>query len=64
MSHHSIMESVGVSRLRIADYVGGRSWIFKSYAGSRSRGSSVSIMSDYGLYDRGSIPGRDKGFFL
>jgi hypothetical protein len=29
----------------------------------RSRGSSVSIMSDYGLDDRGSIPGRGKGYF-
>jgi hypothetical protein len=26
--------------------------------------SSVSIVSDYGLDDRGSIPGRGKGFFL
>jgi hypothetical protein len=26
--------------------------------------SSVSIVSDYGLDDRGSIPGRDKEFFL
>jgi hypothetical protein len=25
--------------------------------------SSVSIMSDYKLEDRGSIPGRDEGFF-
>jgi hypothetical protein len=29
----------------------------------RSRGSSGSIVSDYGLDDRGSIPGRDKWFF-
>jgi hypothetical protein len=29
----------------------------------RSRGSSVSVVSDYGLDDRGSIPGRRKGFF-
>jgi hypothetical protein len=29
-----------------------------------SRGSSVSIVSDYGLDDRDSIPGRGKGFFL
>jgi hypothetical protein len=29
-----------------------------------SRVSSVSIVSDYGLGDRGSIPGRGKGFFL
>jgi hypothetical protein len=28
----------------------------------RSWGSSVNIMSDYGLDDRGSIPGRSKGF--
>jgi hypothetical protein len=27
-------------------------------------GSSGSIVSDYGLDDRGSIPGRGKGFFL
>jgi hypothetical protein len=30
----------------------------------RSRVSSGSIVSDYGLDDRGSIPGRGKGFFL
>jgi hypothetical protein len=29
-----------------------------------SRGSPVSILSDYGLGDRGSIPGSGKGFFL
>jgi hypothetical protein len=29
-----------------------------------SRVSSGSIVSDYGLDDRGSIPGRGKGFFL
>jgi hypothetical protein len=28
-----------------------------------SRGSSVSIVSDYGLGDRGSIPGRGKKIF-
>jgi hypothetical protein len=30
----------------------------------RSRVSSGSIVSDYGLDDRGSIPGRGKEFFL
>jgi hypothetical protein len=30
----------------------------------RSCGNSVSIVSDYGLDDRGSIPGRGKVFFL
>jgi hypothetical protein len=30
----------------------------------RSRVSSGSIVSDYGLDDRGSIPGMGKGFFL
>jgi hypothetical protein len=30
----------------------------------RSRGSSVSIMSDYGLDDRGSIPDRVRGFLF
>jgi hypothetical protein len=29
-----------------------------------SRGSSGSIVSDYGLDDRGSIPGRGRGFFF
>jgi hypothetical protein len=29
-----------------------------------SRVSSGSIVSDYGLDDRGSIPGGDRGFFL
>jgi hypothetical protein len=28
------------------------------------RGSSDSIVSDYGLDDRGSIPDRGRGFFL
>jgi hypothetical protein len=30
----------------------------------RSRGSSVSIVSDYGLDDRDSIPDRGRGFFF
>jgi hypothetical protein len=30
----------------------------------KSRGSSVSIVSDYGLDDWGSIPGRGKGYFF
>jgi hypothetical protein len=29
-----------------------------------SQGSSVSIVSDYGLDDRGSIPDRGRGFFF
>jgi hypothetical protein len=36
----------------------------EGYICSRSWGSSVSIVSDYGQGDRGSIPGRGKGFFL
>jgi hypothetical protein len=28
------------------------------------RGGSVSIVSDYGLDDRGSIPSRGRGFFV
>jgi hypothetical protein len=31
---------------------------------SRSRGSLVSIVSDYGLDDQGSIPDRGRGFFF
>jgi hypothetical protein len=31
---------------------------------SRSRGSSVSIVSDYGLDDRDSIPDSGRGFFF
>jgi hypothetical protein len=31
---------------------------------NRSRGSSGSIVSDYGLDDRGSIPDRDREFFF
>jgi hypothetical protein len=31
---------------------------------NRSHGSSGSIVSDYGLDDRGSISGRGKGFFF
>jgi hypothetical protein len=31
---------------------------------TRSRGSSVSVESDYGLDGRGSIPDRGRGFFL
>jgi hypothetical protein len=30
----------------------------------RSQGSSVSIVSDYGLDNWGSIPNRGRGFFL
>jgi hypothetical protein len=30
----------------------------------KSRGSSGSIVSDYGLDDRGSISGRGRGFFF
>jgi hypothetical protein len=30
----------------------------------RSRGSSVGIVSDYGLDDRGSISDTDRGFFF
>jgi hypothetical protein len=30
----------------------------------RSRGSSVSIVTDYGLDDRSSIPDRGRGFFF
>jgi hypothetical protein len=33
-------------------------------SGSRSRGSSVSIVSDYGLGNRGSIPDRQRIFLL
>jgi hypothetical protein len=32
--------------------------------GSTSQGSSVSIVSDYGLDNQGSIPSRDKIFFF
>jgi hypothetical protein len=32
--------------------------------GCESRGSSVSMVSDYGLDDRGSISDRGKGFYL
>jgi hypothetical protein len=31
---------------------------------AESRGSSGSIVSDYGLDDQGSIPGRGRGFFF
>jgi hypothetical protein len=31
---------------------------------TESRGSSGSILSDYGLDDRGSIPDRGRGFFF
>jgi hypothetical protein len=34
------------------------------YCVFRSRGSSGSTVSDYGLDDRGLIPGRGKGFFF
>jgi hypothetical protein len=40
------------------------SFIYKSNARKMSRGSSVSIVSDYGLDDRGSIPDRGRGFFF
>jgi hypothetical protein len=38
---------------------------FNSVPNARTEpGSSGGIVSDYGLDDRGSIPGGDKGFFL
>jgi hypothetical protein len=43
---------------------GGRANFFSLKAVPRSRGSSVSIVSDYGLDDRGSIPERSRGFFF
>jgi hypothetical protein len=40
-------------------------WNFVSiYHLLRSRGSSVSIVTDYGLNDRSSIPDRGRGFFF
>jgi hypothetical protein len=38
--------------------------ILKLFFLKRSRGSSVSIVSDYGLDDGGSIPDRGRGFFF
>jgi hypothetical protein len=38
-------------------------WCY-DWEGCRSRGSSVSIVSDYGLNDRGSIPDRRREFFF
>jgi hypothetical protein len=38
--------------------------IIESYVSTPSRGSSVSMVSDYGLGDQGLIPDRGKGFFL
>jgi hypothetical protein len=38
--------------------------IKKIYNFIKSRGSLVSIASDYGLDDRGSIPDRGRGFFF
>jgi hypothetical protein len=38
--------------------------ISPEYLSLRSRGSSVSKVSDYGLDDRGSITGRGRVFFL
>jgi hypothetical protein len=38
--------------------------IWKSLETSRSCGSSGSIVSDYGLDDRGSIPDRGREFFF
>jgi hypothetical protein len=45
----------------------GRKWPWANlryYPSILSQVSSVSIVSDYRLDDRGSIPGRGKGFFL
>jgi hypothetical protein len=38
--------------------------IWGSYSGEESRGSSDSIVPDYRLDDRGSIPVRGRGFFF
>jgi hypothetical protein len=40
------------------------SYFSNLYIDSKSRGSSGSIESDYGLDDRGSIPDRGRGFFF
>jgi hypothetical protein len=39
-------------------------FLFHFFFKKRSRGSSVSAVTDYGLDDRGSIPDRDRGFFF
>jgi hypothetical protein len=41
-----------------------RKFISRYWMWGRSRGSSVSIVTDYGLDDRGSIPDRGRGFFF
>jgi hypothetical protein len=41
-----------------------RSSLSRLLLNEESRGSSGSIVSDYGLDDRGSIPSRGKGFFF
>jgi hypothetical protein len=58
---HSLIAGLGKGLVRVAvQYV-----IFKQVTGyCRIWGSSVSIVPDYRLGDRGSIPGRGKGFFL
>jgi hypothetical protein len=38
--------------------------LFYFYYVHRSWGSSVSIVSDYGLHNQGSIPDRGRGFFF
>jgi hypothetical protein len=48
----------GVRYQRVLCLIWATLWLFGS------RGSSVSIVSDYGPDDRGSIPGGSRGFFL
>jgi hypothetical protein len=46
----------------VSDWLSTCEWLLLTVC--RSHGSSVSIVSDYGLDDRGSIPDRGRGFFL
>jgi hypothetical protein len=55
-----------ISEISVVVVIGGnfRCLILQMFYIKWSRGSSVSIVSDYGLDDRGSIPDRGTGFFL
>jgi hypothetical protein len=53
-----------VTEISFPSAVGNSVWSFMFVTFVKSGVSSVSIVSDYGLGDRGSIPGRGKGFFL
>jgi hypothetical protein len=60
----SCCKNLGNARLIRTGVRSASSFKMKRYTDMRSRGSSVSIVTDYGLNERDSISDRGRGFFL